>query len=223
MAFKATIEGLDELSERLSSNTLDKKLVKAIGATALQLNNLLNAQVKATYSTRRSINTVLSAKTTSNLKRGRGFIEFGLEYNFVPLLLQEFPQTKTEKTVNSWFKIPNRFGAGKFSAKAGRMKRQKPNIVIAVKVKRNGAFKKLKDAFYGELPSSGKPYLMQRKTKNTWVREPTPEDLKGVREEMGVLYGPSLSQMAESVYSKDSKVQRFKENFSKHLTKNLDL
>ena len=43
MAFTATIEGLDELREKLSAGNLDKKLVKAVGTTALQLNNLLNA------------------------------------------------------------------------------------------------------------------------------------------------------------------------------------
>lgn len=223
MAFTATIEGLDELREKLSAGNLDKKLVKAVGTTALQLNNLLNAQVKETYATRRSLNSVLNSKTTSDFKRGLGFIQVGLEYNFVPLLLQEFPQTKTPIQVDSWFKVPNRFGAGKFPNKSGRLRRQKPNTIIAVKVKRNGSPSVIDKAFYGELPRDGKVYLMQRKVNNTWIKEPTPEDLRGIRDDMGILYAPSLSQMAESVYLKDRQVVRFKDNFADHVMRNLEL
>ena len=222
MAFTATIEGLDELRERLSSGTIEKKLVKAVGTTALQLNNLLNARVKETYATRRSLNSVLNSKTTSDFKRGVGFIEFGLEYNFVPLLLQEFPQTKTPVMVESWFKAPNRFGYAQFPDIKGRLKRKKPNTAIAVKVKRNGSATVIDKAFYGKLPKGDKTYLMQRKVSNTWRKEPTPEDLKGVRDDMGILFGPSLSQMAESVYLKDSQVNKFKDSFADHVVRNLE-
>ena len=222
MAFTATIEGLDQLKDRLSSGTLERKLVKAVGTTALQLNNLLNAQVKATYATRRSLNSVLDAKTTSDFKRGSGFIEFGLTYNFVPLLLQEFPITKTTIRADSWFKAPNRFGIDRFPNVKGRVKRVKPNEVIAVRVKRNGTPKTIDKAFYGKLPSDGKSYLMQRKVENTWVYEPSEWDLKGKRDEMGILFGPSLSQMAESVFNNDPQVNRFKDNFADHVVRNLE-
>ena len=222
MAFTASIEGLDELRERLSSGTIEKKLVKAVGTTALQLNNLLNARVKETYATRRSLNSVLNSKTTSDFKRGAGFIEFGLEYNFVPLLLQEFPQTKSKLSVESWFIAPNRFGFLQFPDMKGRIKRKKPNTVIAVKVKRNGTPSVIDKAFYGKLPSSNKEYLMARQVNNTWITEPSPDNLAGKRDAMGILFGPSLSQMAESVYLNDNQVARFKDNFANNVVRNLE-
>ena len=222
MAFTASIEGLDELRERLSSGTIEKKLVKAIGTTALQLHNVLNNRVSKTYATRRSLNSVLNSRTTSDFKRGVGFIEFGLEYNFMPILLQEFPVTKTLVPANSSFKAPNRFGFSQFPTIKGRLKRTKPNQQLAVRVKRNGTPTTIAKAFYGKLPSRDKQYLMARKVDNTWIKEPTPEDLAGKRDEMGILFGPSLSQMANSVYEKDPYLIKFRDNFAEHVLRNVD-
>jgi hypothetical protein len=222
MAFTASIEGLDELRERLSSGTIEKKLVKAIGTTALQLHNVLNNRVSKTYATRRSLNSVLKSRTMSDFKRGVGFIEFGLEYNFMPILLQEFPVTKTLVPANSSFLAPNRFGYKEFPAIKGRLKRKKPNQQLAVRVKRNGSPTTLDKAFYGELPRDNKVYLMKRHVSNTWIDEPSPTNLKGKRDLMGILFGPSLSQMANSVYEKDPYLIKFRDTFADHVVRNLE-
>ena len=220
MAFTISINGLDELSDRLSAGTIEKKLVKAVGLTALQLHNLLTAEVKDTYSTRRSLNSALVDKTTSNVKRGVNFIEGGLSYAGEPLKLTDFPREIFPLDIRSKFIAPNIFTPDL----KGKITRTKPVEGVAVYIKRNKSTF-IEGGFRGRV--SGKVRVLRRNNflfgGQTWITLPTKEDLLGERTSYSEVLGPSLAKMAEKVYLSSGRVQNFKDNFSSHVVRNLDL
>lgn len=194
--FKAEFEGLAELKERLSQKTLDERLIVAVGIAALEFHNFLNTRVKDIYATNRSLNSVLLTKTNSATKRGTGVIESGLEYKFEPINLGKFPQHSSFMgNINSW------------ATKEGKVQQ------VAVK-RANG-----KKIIYGKLHYGGfrqKGLIFERSQRETWI-------VKGVRAPIHQLYGPSLTQMANTTFLTDSKTQMYKSKLPDIIIKNLAL
>jgi hypothetical protein len=191
-AISLKLEGLEDLKLSLSQDKLDKQLVAGIGVIALQLHNVLNNQIKSYYATNRSLTSVLISKTQSDIKRGTGFIENGLNYRFEAIPLSSYPQY-------SHF-------MGNINPEA-----TKQGLVQQVTIVRKRPYRIIKGklGYGGFVPSNKKGirvgrWMLERQQKATWLAP-------GIRAPVKPLFGLSLSQMAAIQFELDKgDVARFK-------------
>lgn len=209
-----SIDGLEEIKKSLDTKSLSKKITTAIGITTLQLHNGLRNAVATTYSLNKDLNTVLVGKSISQTKQSGNLIENGLEYSFKPVRLVEFPNLVSKIT------IPEiRFLARLPDGKIGLISKTTAEVT-KVKVLRSKGYQTVvgKQGYGGwKATIKGKVQIEERLTEKTWL---TPAI---TRAPYAPLYGPSLSQMAATMYEKDSKVQVIKNTFDETLARLLDI
>jgi hypothetical protein len=199
------IEGLDQLAIALDESKLQDKLITGIGILTEELHNVLNAQVQGYYKTNRSLNSVRLNKTSSNLKRGKGFIRSGLEYKFQSINLASFPEYA--------------HFLGNINTNA-----TKEGLVQQVTITRKNRYTVIrgKKNYGGFVPSNGRGirvgrFMLERQQKATWLSS-------GVRAPTKPLFAPSLSQMAATQFNLPfGNVHKFKDKLPNLLIKYLDI
>lgn len=221
MAFTASIEGIDEIVNSFSQLKFEKEVVKAVGSVAKELHTVLNKRTLAVYNTGgRTLNPILIGSTTSDIKRGAGFIEMGLQYESKPIPLSSLPSRLIDTNILTPFIAPNKFTPNL----EGKIMRKKPVPRVEVFIKK-GKGTPIKGAFRGRINEKLK--VMRRKNYfsggETWDELPTRDNLLGRRTPYYEVYGLSLSQMAATIYDKDTEVQNFKDNFGTRVGEKLEL
>ena len=225
--FKVELKGLDKLKEDFSSRKLKKHLALGIADATLQLDQALRIAVVNTYNISDSLDKVRVGRSISNIQTGKNVLKAGLQYKFVPIPLSKFFVEERTIPANNYFKI-KRFTHGYRSIKAGTARE------VYVKVKRaNG--KRLVGGRYGnkgfyvnpaKRNTGNKPWeegkgtrraILERKQSSTWIINPFE------RAESALLFGPSLSQMAATVYETDDRVKTVADNFPEIVRKHLNL
>lgn len=236
--FHVSIEGLDELQTRLDSSKFNKKVAIGVGIATSRIHNALRSSVADTYYAPESLDKVLVGKPRgSSLERlGRNVFRTGLEYRFKPIALSKFPVEEKTIAVRSKFLI--RKVTGGF-----RPLQKTTALVPYVKVRRNrsaqpvvgrkglgGFLVKPSRRNSGSAPwpagGNARRGVYERQQEVTWQNEGQSKqssDSLYQRARIKPLFGPTLSQMAGTVFEASSKVQSAVDTFADTVNEYIEL
>lgn len=218
MKFTVKIEGLKELQKTLSKKHLDAKIKNNLGHIAQNVHSALRTSVKQHYAFGVPLDHVLIDRSASVQKRGKHLSQSNLEYRFEAIPLHRFPtQVSTVAVSNKFllrsgksFRVIEPGHAEETSVKVVRTKGFTPAVS---KEGRPGFLLKRGDSSrWRSIQNAGEPIegtsyrrgIYVRKQEKTWRGSPRTHFL--LRAPIEMLFGPSLSQMAESRAEKDPNV-----------------
>lgn len=198
------IEGLEELQELLNPKNLEKKLAIATASVVWKLHSALRFEVNNRYALKekKSIDSVLLHKSSSSVKAGKNFLEFGLEYKDVPIDLSKFRYSWEWGNINDPVK------------REGRV-----HSVEVVRGKEKTLYGKLH--FGGFVPRKGKN-AEGKIYRNRFGGQMFERDEK-TRLPLHVLFGPSLANQIEFIYDTNyGQVGKVKENLTQFISDEMD-
>ena len=206
--FKVELKNWEEVKNSLSQGEFTKKIILALGQVVENVHSELSFAVTRTYATPKELKTarVNKRQINNSTQNNINTIINGLEYKGEELRLYQFPFKVNEVDPNgAKFFAPNPYWE---AAEKGSYKRKTELEQISVKIKREGGFKTLTDAFrWRSKLSSGPMQILRRDTaKPTWKVRPSME-VEGIRNPYWQLHGPSLPGMANECWEKDEKVK----------------
>lgn len=199
--FKADIYGLNELKDYIDTPKMLKRVAPVIGTATLQLHGALKSSVFNSHQHPKSLDSVLVGKSTSTISFGKNVIESGLVYKYKPVDLGKFSPTWEWGNINA-------------ARRQGR--------VHSVVVRRDG--RKVvhgKDHRGGFIPKKRNDSTVRKynyKSQELSKYNPNKygaqmfERTTNKRFPLRLLFGPSLSQLAERAFNnglagKDKTVQ----------------
>lgn len=208
--FNIKIEGLDLLQKQLVGKEALSKILPDINSSIKLFTEQLNSRVAEKYTNKVALNSVLSSKVRTT----GGDLTYSLSYKYKAQTLDKFKyRTSIEPTTKPAY-IPLAAGTTNFRWKETHTARQvrtqiKKDVQLAVATRYKASpFKVFK------IGNS----LFTRLQAATWATHPS-RDTLGVRAPYAVAFGPSLSQLAASVYENDSKFKASKNLLEANLIK----
>ena len=215
--FVVHLEELEAFRETLNMNYIKKQAALGVADATRQLHSALSSGVANTYYAPKTLDKVLLGKSIDSVKFGKTILKSGLEYKFEAVPLSKFFEGEVKVPAKSYWKMLKPTGGLRSVFKS---------YALAVDVKVTRARKATRVT--GKKGLGG--FLIDPRRANTgnkpWITTHSPP--KGLYEREGasrkyfkLLYGPSLSQMAATVFDDDKKVNdvvnRFGEIVSKHI------
>ncbi len=198
-SFKVDIVGLKEFKDALKGDTLLQRNTPFIGASILNLHKVLENRVDTLFNAPSSLSTVLIGKSIKPEAIGKTFLRYSLQYRFVPIPLAKYPYTITSSNSISSAPIRGKNGyvfwrKGKYSKNVKvSVRKGKPSVARQP----GGNFDKRRGFIQGN-------DIKARLTDKTWSSYPKRFDL-GTRAPYSILFGPSLSDLANKVYTQAEK------------------
>jgi hypothetical protein len=194
------VDGLKEIKDYINPKRINKALALGVSEAVTQLHNSMRSAIKDRYALNRSLDSVLVSNQASSVKQGKGFILQGLEYKIKPIDLSKYPYTFYPGNINAGATRPGRVHVVEIVKGQKRIVHGKDHF--GGFVPRKGSLAdpgKLVRIVNKDLPSTPPGGLMlERKTD--------------ARHPVRVLYGPSLAQLAITVYKHNQKVKQTLDN-----------
>ena len=199
--FKFTVTGLKELVSAFGSDKVNKQIATGITDIANKLNTELGIGVLQRYAYNKPLDSVLRGKGAV-VWQSKNHITATLTYDYKPIDLSQFPYSPHE--------IPNRYATHSASVLRGQSR------VVHGK-SGNGGFVPRKGPNHSTSPN--KAWLARNGKTRMFERTGRP------RLPLRVLYGPSLTQMANTVLTvKPTKgISAITDNLDTLLVNRLDL
>lgn len=194
--FKVNISGLDEVKKRLNLSNFNKALIPAFTEAVNLLHTDLEREIQKNYHAPGKLSDVLIGKTLKPEQRTDTFFKFSLQYRFKPIPLHKYPNFKSSQVTDdiSVARIRELRPVGQFSHEVRKTILRGRGSKTLARDRRNIKAK-------GFRPGKAGTPIFARKQQKTWIEEPSVTS-DGVRAPITMLFGPSLSQLAEKVYTK---------------------
>lgn len=216
MNFKIKFEGLDELKKKLDTLEHPEDRLGLASESILKFNSVLDKRVQALFNVPYGLDRVRIGHTVPSERIGKTLLRFSLQYRHIPVPLGDY--LVSESNSNSISAAPLRKPpsnpTGFVKWKRGRYSK---DYKVAIRKGRSELQGKAgKGAIGGHafrLPTEN--FLVRRK-RQTWHTRPTLGKV-GIRTKLQIMYGPSLSTIASSVFQKDAQVQQALEKLAEEL------
>lgn len=220
---KVTIPGFKEIksffSKGMQLSTFEVEFTQAVLLTTA----VIDKRVKALYNAPGIPSEVMIGKSVKPEALSKTFIRYGLQYRDKKIPLIKYPYSVRETKVRNAIPFQTLTSEGPYYKPINkarivsvRVKKQKgPNLT-----KRNVKFKKFL------VNNSYMKGIFTRDTSETWEELPTRSAggriVGGKRAKYHELYGPSLADLAETVFKHDSEVQKALDNIPDRIIKSMD-
>lgn len=204
MSFKVTFEEFDFLKKQLKTSPDLNAIVPDVSLAILKFHYTLEDRVQSLYTAKDNLSSVLIGNSKQPSELGNTFLRYSLQYRDKPVKLSEYAYQ--ENVVESeTAKYPERMfdGGIKWLYKGYALQ-------VKTEIRRGKPIIAKRGKNYTQKGFLQHGRILARKQKATWREYPTRRS-DGVRAPIVELYGPSLSQLAESTYDKDSIVQNAKD------------
>lgn len=215
MAYEIRIDGLREFKAFIDRD-LNLQTIKLSGDIALDLEDLketLDKRVSDMYRVPYQLNDVFIGKLEN---RGTNILDLGLAYRERKVPLSDYPYTQKEVSVRNAIPLEPEEG-GKSFIPINKARQVRSNVR-----KRGGIelprFRTKYPKFIGT-DAQGNKRIFAREQKGTWLRKPTHLDdigvaRGGIRDNITMLFGPSLATLAERLFDRDDVVNAKVENIT---------
>ena len=219
MNFKIKFEGLDELKNKLDTLEHPEDRLGLASESILKFHSVLDKRVQTLFNVPYGLDRVRIGHTVPLERIGKTLLRFSLQYRHTPVPLGDYGMQISASSSES--SAPTRFPKddpdtlvrwkkGKYS-KDYKIAVRKGKAVIHGK-----AGKGAKGGHAFLLTTKTKANFIVRRKRQTWHFRPTFGRL-GTRTKLQIMYGPSLSTIASSVFQKDYQVQQALEKLAEEL------
>lgn len=204
---KMKLEGLETLLEAVNTDRISKDLAFGIAQFTNEVLGTVRKSVVDSYSISSSeFDKLVVGKSSSTRQRGKNTIHSGIEIKHKPKPLTDYPHHEGTVAVRSSFLIERVSGFKVVKKRAAK------NVYVSV---RRGKSKLIKGA-YKQTAGTSKWARIQsdrgkvssfrtgiyRRTGDTWVDNPV------LREEVDLLFGPSVAGLAEQALTQNKSVMK---------------
>ena len=206
LSITSDVKGLEFLKELTAGRKLSKNLKKSLGEQSNLLHSAIQFEVIKEYSkpNNKTLASVRLRNSISLEKTGTNLVSNGIEYAFKPVPLHQFPHKENRISAKSKYRLKGSF----------RIHDKDYADEVFVKVKKS--FKKVHGRGYGgfKIKNSRRKGIFERKQERTWT------NVQDQRASIRLLFGPSLSQMANTVYKNNNPlIKKAKLNFRLNILK----
>lgn len=195
--FKPALRGLDDLKSSLSTKKMEKEIAKGLGQAAIQLHNSIAREIHNYYNVPyNSLDKIWINKGRSNstIKLGQSILSVSLEYKYKAKDLSKFDYFSYPGNINDWAKRKGR--------------------VHEVEIVRGES-----KIVYGKKHFGG---FVPKGFQNEYGAQMFERQSRSRKAELRVLFGPSVSEMAENVFnSKEGEIKDTLDNLQNFIISNI--